>query len=197
MRPRTPSRNHINSHNPCGNHITTKQGAIGTGSMDDFTYDFESPRYLEHKMWIHWCRIYQLQKPRRGGAVVQETARGRRRDVGGEGGGEPWGLERAGRLQHLATVVIVAGDTADTGGRLGGSGIDGGPAECGSSKPKQRRFHGIEGRKSRSNEPGKNRLSDQGERCREEDDGETRQPDKRDSQFETVPKVGHSNQRKK
>ena len=128
-------------------------------------------------MRIHRRQIYQLQKPRRGGEVVQEIAQGRRRDVGGEGGGEPWGLERAGRLQHLAMVVIVAGDAANTGGRLGGSGIDSGPAECGSSKPKQRRFHGIEGRKSRSNEPGKNRLSDHGERCREEDDGEMWQPD--------------------
>jgi len=63
---RTPSRNQINSHNPCDDHITTKQGAIGTGSMDDCTYDFESPRYLEHQMRIHRRRIYQLQKPGQG-----------------------------------------------------------------------------------------------------------------------------------
>jgi len=34
--------------------------------MDDFTYDFESPRYLEHQMRIHRRRIYQLQKPGQG-----------------------------------------------------------------------------------------------------------------------------------
>jgi len=47
--------------------------------------------------------------------------------VGGGGGGEPRGLERVSRLQHLAAVVVVAGDATDTGG-LGGTGIDGGLA---------------------------------------------------------------------
>ena len=35
-----------------------------------------------------------------------------------EGGGEPQGLERMGRLQHLAMVVVVAGGAVDTGGGL-------------------------------------------------------------------------------
>jgi len=73
-------------------------------------------------MRIHRHRIYQLQKPGRGGGTGNNAGG----DMGGEGGGEPWGLERTGRLQHLATVVVVAGDAADTGG-LGGTGIDSGP----------------------------------------------------------------------
>jgi len=61
------------------------------------------------------------------GARAEEIARGVGRNVGGGGGGEPRGLERASRLQHLAAVVVVAGDATDTGGR-GGTGIDGGLA---------------------------------------------------------------------
>ena len=74
--------------------------------------------------------VGRRMKPGRWRWRGQRQRRGGRR-CGVRGRDEPRVFERAGRLQHLAAVVIVAGGAADAGGGLGSGGVDGGPERCG------------------------------------------------------------------